>query len=187
MNAKKIFGRIFGKPDPDTPKSIINLPPIPNEDITADNLSDMLNNGSAIIGETDYMHAGDMSKFYEILGHHTMSSTMNIICAYTVENDVLCKYDMLADRDSNGEIRTLFALSEAWKMTPAVFGDVVKKQISGFYHLYEDKNWDIFDNTNTVDLEYEEIIEEMSTKDHAVFTLETLQKYKERSSSNHEK
>ena len=55
QHGKKILNRITGKNDPDIRIGELDFPKISGEDITADNLSDIINDGSAIIGETSIL------------------------------------------------------------------------------------------------------------------------------------
>lgn len=185
---KKILNRIAGKNEPDIRIGELDFPKISVEDITADNLSDIINNGTAIIGETSILHTKDMSQLYSITGVNNMiGRSLKYLCVYEGMNDLICKYDLIPFQSEDGQGNLMFILSEAWKMTPANFKKVYQDQLAGYGCLYEDTAHSIFNGISTVELSYEDIIKEMKTEEYACFDFELYKKYADKKAMENEK
>ena len=172
---KKILNRITGKNEPDIRIGELDFPKISAEDITADNLSDIINDGAAIIGETSVLHTRDTRQLFSITGVNNMiGRSEKYICVYEGMNDLICKYDRIPFQSEDGQGKLMFILSEVWKMTPANFKKVYQDQLAGYGCLYEDTAHSIFNGISTVELSYEEIIKEMKTEEYVYFSIEYI-------------
>lgn len=175
---KKLPNRIRRRSAPDIVIGEIDLPIISAEDINADGLADIINNGAAIVGETSVLHTRNVTQLYSISGvNDLMNRSTKILCVYERMNDILCKYDLIPYQSDEGQGKLLFVFSEAWRMNPQNFKNVYQDQLSGFRCLYEDNSHCIFNGISTVGLQYEDILEEMKTDEHAYFDIEVYKKY----------
>lgn len=187
-NLRKFFSLISGKSELDIVIGKLEFPKITEDDISADNLSDIINEGSAIIGETSILHTQDVKQLYSITGvSNLINRTDKYICVYEGMNDILCKYDLIPYQTDEGQGNLMFILSEVWRMNPVNFKHVYQNQLSGFGCLYEDKTHSIFNGISTVELEYEDILSEMNSGEYASFDFELYKKYADRKAMNNEK
>ena len=184
QHRKSFMTRIIGKNESDIRIGELDLPKISGEDITADNLSDIINNGSAIVGETSLLHTTDFKQLCSISGVcDLIARSKKFICVYKEENDLLCKYDLIPYSSDDGQVKATFFLSEAWRMNPLNFKNVYQDQLTGYGCLYEDPTHDIFIGMLTVNLSYEEIIKELDSEGHAYFNLKYYEEYADRRDS----